>query len=180
MFLMAGLPQEESQEWGDTRCLSPGSGVIPQILLFCRSPRKPLMRYSSSAWCRHSNQRTGECLVRNIPKPQCPGWTRAAPSVWVVRPTDVSCLLCCRPEPTASSCIFVPCSQEQSPHGLFSMHLSPFRTQQEAGVSVPLALLCLHVYLNLSPTGLLAGRPEWALGGRRTEVLGGGTASASW
>ena len=40
--------------------------------------------------------------------------------------------------------------------------------------------LCLRLSLNLSPTGLLAGRREWPEVGGRQGVLGGGAGAADW
>ena len=59
-------------------------------------------------------------------------WTRAAPRVCPVRSAAVPHLPCCSPQPTAWSCILVPCPREESPKGS-SPHPSP-RTQREGGL----------------------------------------------
>ena len=75
--------------------------------------------------------RIGECLVRTTPKPQGPGWTRGAPCA------AEPCLPCSSPEPTAWSCILLPCRQAQSPQGLFSRPLSPPHPQDAEGDPSP-------------------------------------------
>ena len=120
--------------------------------------------------------RIGECLVRTTPKPQGPGWTRAAPRARGEGCPAVPPLPCSSPEPGARSCILLPCPHARSPQGLFSRPLSPPRTQREGEVSAPLAPLCLWLSLNLSPTGLLAGRWEWPGRGRGTR----GAARRAW
>ncbi|KAM6048645.1 uncharacterized protein LJ206_017664 isoform 2-T2 [Theristicus caerulescens] len=107
--------------------------------------------------------RIGECLVRTTPKPQ--GWTRGLE-------LHPPCLLSGTEPPKGSSPGLSPLPALRMLKETLA-HLGPGSgTEGSQGLQT---CLCLGLSLNLSPTGLLAGRWEWPEVGGGPGVLGGGT-----